>query len=89
MDVTADWCLTCKTNEAVVLSSETVQGLFAQADAILMRADYTLESPEVTELLRKLGRSGVPAYAVCKPQTASWNVLPEILTTDAIEKALK
>ncbi len=89
VDVTADWCLTCKTNEAVVLSSETVQGLFAQADAILMRADYTLESPEVTELLRKLGRSGVPAYAVYKPQTASWNVLPEILTTDAIEKALK
>ena len=88
IDVTADWCLTCKTNEAVVLNSDEVQKIFVETKAIRVRADYTLESPEVTQLLQKLHRSGVPAYAVYKPQTDSWTVLSEILSADAIREAL-
>lgn len=88
VDVTADWCLTCKTNEAVVLSSEAVREIFHKADALLIRADYTLENEEVSALLKSLGRSGVPAYAVYLPKSQTWNVLPEIPTADAIRKAL-
>lgn len=89
IDVTADWCLTCKTNEAVVLSRDDVKKLFEENDAILVRADYTLESTEVSELLRTLGKSGVPAYAVYDSKSQKWNVLSEILTVDDIAKALK
>ncbi len=88
VDVTADWCLTCKTNEAVVLSTEDVKELLSRAQAILVKADYTLESPEVTRLLRTLGKSGVPAYAVYHPESARWEVLPEILTRESIAQAL-
>ena len=88
VDVTADWCLTCKTNEAVVLSSENVKELLSRAKAILVKADYTLESPEVTRLLRTLGKSGVPAYAVYHPESESWEVLSEILTEESIAEAL-
>lgn len=89
IDVTADWCLTCKTNEAVVLSREDVKKVLSDANAILVRADYTLESAEVTNLLRNLGKSGVPAYAVYNPKSQKWNVLSEILTLEDIEDALK
>ena len=89
VDVTADWCLTCKTNEAVVLSRDDVKKLFEESNAILVRADYTLETAEVSTLLRTLGRSGVPAYAVFHPKFQKWNVLSEILTVDDIAKALK
>lgn len=89
VDVTADWCLTCKTNEAVVLSSDAAKRIFAEAQALLVRADYTLENPEVTELLRTLGRSGVPAYAVYRPKEKKWDVLSEVLTLKALEEAVK
>ena len=89
VDVTADWCLTCKTNEAVFLESETVKSILEKANAILVRADYTLESGDVTALLKTLGRSGVPAYAVYHPKSGKWNVIPEIPTADAVEKALE
>ncbi len=88
IDVTADWCLTCKTNEAVVLSKDDVKEVLSRAKAILVKADYTLENPEVTRLLRKLGKSGVPAYAVYHPETRKWESLPEILTRESIAKAL-
>lgn len=89
VDVTADWCLTCKTNEAVVLSSDAAKKIFAEAHVIPMRADYTLETPEVTELLRTLGRSGVPAYAIYRPEKKKWEVLSEVLTLNALEKAMR
>lgn len=88
VDVTADWCLTCKTNEAMVLSKDDVKEVFSRAGAILVKADYTLESPEVTRLLRTLGKSGVPAYAVYHPESGRWEVLSEILTRESIAKAL-
>ena len=89
VDVTADWCLTCKTNEAVFLESDAVKKAFEKANVILVRADYTLESENVTALLKTLGRSGVPAYAVYHPKSGTWNVIPEIPTVEAIENALK
>lgn len=88
VDVTADWCLTCKTNEAVVLSTEEVKDVLSRAKAILVKADYTLESPEITRLLRTLGKSGVPAYAVYHPESDRWEVLSEILTRESIARAL-
>jgi len=89
VDVTADWCLTCKTNEAVILSREDVKQLFEEKGAILVRADYTLESEDVSELLRTFGKSGVPAYAIYDPKAQKWNVLSEILTVDAIADAFQ
>lgn len=86
VDVTADWCLTCKTNEAAVLSRSDVKKILSDANAILVRADYTLENPDITELLRTFGKSGVPAYAVYR--SGEWKVLSEILTTEAIANAV-
>lgn len=85
IDVTADWCLTCKANEAAILSRDEFTRKMNEAGVIRMKADWTRETPEVNALLKSMGKSGVPAYAIYPKGDASKQiVLPELLTTDGI-----
>jgi len=85
IDATADWCLTCKANEAAVLNREDFKNAMDSLNVARVKADWTRETPEVTELLRSMGKSGVPAYAIYPAGDKSKQiVLPELLTTSAI-----
>ena len=85
IDVTADWCLTCKANEAAILDDDDFRHAMDSLGVALVKADWTRETPEVNALLRSLHKSGVPAYAIYPEGDASRQiVLPELLTTDAI-----
>ena len=85
IDATADWCLTCKTNEAAVLNRDEFRHAMDSLNVALVKADWTRETPEVNALLRSLGKSGVPAYAIYPAGDANKKiVLPELLTTAAI-----
>ena len=85
IDATADWCLTCKTNEAAVLNRDEFRRAMDSLNVALVKADWTRETPEVNALLRSMGKSGVPAYAIYPAGDASKQiVLPELLTTAAI-----
>ena len=85
IDATADWCITCKANEAAVLNREDFKRAMDSLNVALVKADWTRETPEVTKLLRSMGKSGVPAYAIYPAGDKSRQiVLPELLTTDAI-----
>ena len=85
IDATADWCLTCKTNEAAVLNRDDFRHAMDSLNVALVKADWTRETPEVNALLRSMGKSGVPAYAIYPAGDASKQiVLPELLTTAAI-----
>ena len=85
IDATADWCITCKANEAAVLNREDFRRAMDSLNVALVKADWTRETPEVTKLLRSMGKSGVPAYAIYPAGDKSKQiVLPELLTTGAI-----
>ena len=85
IDVTADWCLTCKANEAAVLNREDFKRAMDSLNVALVKADWTRETPEVNALLKSMGKSGVPAYAIYPTGDKSKQiVLPELLTTSAI-----
>ena len=85
IDATADWCITCKANEAAVLNREDFKRAMDSLNVALVKADWTRETPEVTKLLRSMGKSGVPAYAIYPAGDKSKQiVLPELLTTGAI-----
>ena len=89
IDATADWCLTCKANEAAVLSDKDLLQKLDSAGVIRMKADWTRETPEVNELLYSMGKSGVPAYAIYpKGDKAQQVVLPELLTSNLILEAI-
>ena len=85
LDITADWCLTCKANEAAVLSQESLNVALEKHNVVKIKADWTLQDKEISILLKSLGRSGVPVYAIYLPTEPNSPVLlPEILTSNSI-----
>lgn len=76
---TADWCLTCKANEAASIDRDDVRKAFKSADVKVLAGDWTDGDPAITRFLESRGRAGVPLYlwyAQGKPPEE----LPQILT---------
>jgi suppressor for copper-sensitivity B len=88
LDVTADWCLTCKANMKFSLSNEKVAQRLFHSDIVAMQANWTNPDPLVTDLLHKYGRYGIPFNAVFGPGAPQGIVLPELLTPTRVLKAL-
>lgn len=89
IDFTAEWCWTCKVNERVVLAQQAVRQRFAALDVALVKADWTNRNPEITQLLRAFGRSGVPLYVIFPAGLIDEPlVLPEVITADMVIEAL-
>ncbi|MGF1581023.1 MAG: protein-disulfide reductase DsbD family protein [Gemmataceae bacterium] len=66
VDFTADWCATCKTNEALAIETDAVRKTLAKNGIVPLRADKTQPAPEVDQLLKRLGNksASIPFYAV-------------------------
>ncbi len=88
VDFTAKWCLSCQVNERVALTQPEVTKAFADAHVVLMKADWTQRDDVIAQALEKLGRSGVPAYALYAPGQANPQMLPEALTPGIVLDAL-
>ena len=87
---TADWCITCKVNERLVLHDETVLAALEQLDIAVFRGDWTLRDEAIRRELARHGKAGVPVYLVYSPDhPARPSVLPELITVDLIVNALK
>ncbi len=76
---TADWCVTCKVNEAAAIEREGTAKAFANADIAVLKGDWTRRDAEITRYLEANGRSGVPLY-VYYPAGGEQQILPQILT---------
>ncbi len=84
VDATAAWCITCLVNEDAVLSRPSVKGAFASRNVAYLVADWTNQNPEITQLLKDNGRSGVPLYLYYAPHAATPVILPQILTESGV-----
>ena len=91
VDVTADWCITCQVNKALVLNNEAVRSRIAGDGVVAMVADWTRPSDAISDYLRSFGRFGIPFNAVYGPARPNGEPLPELLTEatvlDAIDRA--
>ncbi len=88
IDVTADWCITCKVNEEVVLHTDAVSRAFKEKGVTYMVADWTLYDEAITSLLADYERNGIPLYLLYLPGEARARILPQILTENTLLKAL-
>jgi suppressor for copper-sensitivity B len=88
VDVTADWCLTCKLNEQFVLGTPAVGARLSAPGVAAMRADWTRPSATISAYLRSFGRYGIPFNAVYGPAAPHGLALSEILTPDQVLAAL-
>jgi len=76
---TADWCLTCKANEAAAIDRDEVRKAFRDRGVAVLAGDWTNGDPAITRFLESRGRAGVPLYLWYAPGKPP-EELPQILT---------
>lgn len=89
VNVTADWCITCKANKIGVLLQDPVYGMLHHSEVVAMEGDWTVPSQSVTSYLQENGRFGVPFNIVYGPKAPNGIPLPIILTDESVISAIE
>lgn len=88
VDVTADWCITCKVNKALVLNSGDIRAAFEAKNTVMLQADWTLPDSEIADYLASFGRFGIPFNILYYPDGRPPVIFDELLTKEKIVSAL-
>jgi len=88
VDFTAAWCVTCQVNKRTTLGDAAVLAHLDAQRVALMRADWTRRDAAISAELARLGRNGVPVYAIYKPGQPMPTLLPELLSPQLLRDAL-
>jgi thiol:disulfide interchange protein len=67
LDIGAEWCKNCKTNEKTVLFTDAVMQEFAAKNVLLLRGDFTRKDAKLLAWIKKHERAGVPFNALYIP----------------------
>jgi len=89
VNMTADWCVTCKANERTTLSSPAFRAALRRTGATYMVGDWTNVDPEISAFLEAHRAVGVPLYVVYPRDGGEGEVLPAILDRDTAVAALE
>jgi suppressor for copper-sensitivity B len=89
VDVTAEWCITCQVNKAVVLNRGRIAELLKSDTVYAMQGDWTRPDPKIAAYLASFGRFGIPFNAVYGPKVPDGVVLPELLTSGSVLAGLE
>ena len=88
VNMTADWCVSCKANEKAVFGRDGFRASMQAADAVYMVGDYTNVDPVITAYLQRHKAVGVPLYVVYPRGGGEGRVLPVLLTSAMMDAAL-
>ncbi len=88
VDITADWCITCKFNKINVLEDEEVVEKLKQANIITMRGDITKPNQVIMDFLHKNGRFAIPFNAVYGPNAKDGLLTSELLNKKELLKLI-
>ena len=86
---TADWCVTCKVNEAAAIERESTRAAFEAAGVITLVGDWTARDAAITQFLTDQGAAGVPLYLWYAPAASAPQQLPQVLTPALLEAQAK
>ncbi|QFU25416.1 thioredoxin family protein [Shewanella eurypsychrophilus] len=89
VDVTADWCITCKANKVGVILQDPVYSALKQEHILLIKGDWTTPSQQITNYLQSHNRFGVPFNVVYGPNAPKGIELPVILSTKDVLAAIE
>ncbi|MBK0092754.1 thioredoxin family protein [Erwinia sp. S59] len=88
VDVTADWCITCKVNKSRVLNQPDVRAALKADDVVLLRGDWTQPDPAIGEFLRKRDRVAIPFNQIYGPALLHGHILSPLLSREAVISTL-
>ena len=83
LNFTADWCITCKVNEAIVLNQVSIKNALESKGIVYLKADWTRKDETIANKLADYGRTGVPLYLLYSSEGIPV-ILPELLTEDML-----
>ena len=89
VNMTADWCVTCKANERNVLDHDKFRDTLKRVNAVYMRGDWTNVDPQISAFLDQHKAVGVPLYVMYPRGGGEGRILPVILTPGIVEDALR
>jgi thiol:disulfide interchange protein DsbD len=89
VDMTADWCITCKVNEKAVLNTDTFRTLLADTHTVYMIGDWTNQDQEISAFLDQYHSPGVPLYVVFPANGGPGVKLPQLLSKQIVHDALQ
>ena len=61
---------------------------FEREGVLLLKGDWTNRDAQITDLLARYGRVGVPLYLYFAPGAERAKILPQLLTEDAVVSAI-
>jgi thiol:disulfide interchange protein DsbD len=88
VNMTADWCVSCKANEKTVFARAGFREALQAANAVYMVGDYTDVDPAITAYLQRHKAVGVPLYVLYPRGGGEGRILPVILTPGLVDEAL-
>nr|WP_040672988.1 protein-disulfide reductase DsbD [Rhodanobacter spathiphylli] len=88
VDMTADWCVTCKANEHTVLDTDAFHDLLRRTGTVYMKGDWTDVNPTISAFLQQYHSPGVPLYVVFPKNGGPGKQLSTVLTRSMVEQAL-
>ena len=89
VNMTADWCVSCKANEKAVFARDGFRTLMQSSNAVYMVGDYTDVDPAITAYLQAHKAVGVPLYVVYPRGGGEGRILPVLLTPGVVNAALQ
>ncbi|QDL11099.1 thiol:disulfide interchange protein [Brasilonema octagenarum UFV-E1] len=89
VNFSAAWCITCLVNERVALNQPETVTAFQAKDVALLKADWTNRDTAITQALAAFGRSGVPLYLLYPANSATPQILPQILSPQEVQQKVK
>lgn len=88
VNLSADWCVTCLVNERVALSSDAFYATLDAREITYLKGDWTNGDAEITALLNRFQRTGVPLYLFYPAGSNQARVLDQILTLGTVLSTL-
>ena len=85
VDITADWCLTCQVNKALVLDTKKISEIFNSNNVKVLVLDWTKPNENIKNFLTKKGRYGIPYNEIYGPFLLNGKILSELLTIKEIQ----
>ena len=88
VDFTARWCLTCQTNKAAAYTQETAR-LFKSLGIVALKADKTVDKPEIDAELTRLGQVAIPVNVLYAKGDPKPLITETILTSGYLQGFLR
>jgi suppressor for copper-sensitivity B len=89
VDITADWCITCKYNKYLVFSRDKTIKTLSDTQIIAMRGDFTNYDLQIHDFLSKRKIPGIPYNVIFSQKFPGGLELPVLLSIKEIEDGVK